>query len=306
MNREKIAGKAEFTDWKFFYRSKRTLISNPSISVIIHIEQAKEEEKWQSIERMIEESTYPKAEYVIISRLSNPPQFVNFDSRKVLFLQVKKDENKAQQFNRAVALCKGQYLVFIDDSSLPVNKDWIEVMLEYAQRDDVGVVGGRVLPAPNDKTINLTVPDITDNSPIYYAQFFQGCSAHMNGLECSQEVQVAPFPFCMMKKALFDTCNGFDQESMPNLFFPHNLNLQLLQKGCRNIYTPYAIAQSCESRLKSDAKQDYQEMMDEKSRFQRRWKDIIERGDLYWNNEILYEKGIDHERFRRWYRGVKE
>ena len=41
----------------------------------------------------------------------------------------------------------GEYLVFLDSEAVLQSKKWTEELLMYAQRADVGVVGGKCLSA---------------------------------------------------------------------------------------------------------------------------------------------------------------
>ena len=61
----------------------------------------------------------------------------------------KKEFNYAAINNYAVPYTRGEYLLFLNNDVEVITPDWMEEMLGYCQRDDVGIVGAK-LYYPND------------------------------------------------------------------------------------------------------------------------------------------------------------
>lgn len=59
-------------------------------------------------------------------------------------LSWEKPFHRAKMLNFAASQAKGKYLLFLDDDTKVISPKWIEEMLMYAQRDDVGAVGAKL------------------------------------------------------------------------------------------------------------------------------------------------------------------
>lgn len=61
-------------------------------------------------------------------------RFVHFDS----------EFNIATKMNMGAAVARGEYLLFLNDDVEAISSDWLECMLQLAQRPEVGVVGAKL------------------------------------------------------------------------------------------------------------------------------------------------------------------
>jgi hypothetical protein len=68
----------------------------------------------------------------------------------------------------------------------------------------------------------------------------------MNGLQCSQNVLAVSWELCLVSKELFEFCNGFDDKSLPSLFWGLDFCLRLREQGYENVYIPYGLAERSE------------------------------------------------------------
>ena len=57
--------------------------------------------------------------------------------------------NFARLCNRGAAEAQGQQLLFLNNDMEVITPDWLEALLEHAQRPEVGVVGAKLLYADN-------------------------------------------------------------------------------------------------------------------------------------------------------------
>lgn len=304
MNRNGIIGGAENTDWKFYYRARRASLSTKeTVSVVIHVEE-KTPELIKLIGGLFESE--PSIEIQCIVLL--PEKTSLYDAilalnKEILVLDISPGEKKGSLLNRAATHCLGNYLVFLDKQIVSLSTGWLEALLEYGLDEQFGLIGGRIRPIDDQMELNLTIPDITNPSPVYYSQFFQGCSTHLNGLECPQEVLSVSPSFFMISKKLFEAFHGFDDTNYPDLFYLHDLGLRLYEKGYKNVYTPFCIAKGGSLKLCGSERETVGKLDKELSQFQTSWKVILNTGDPYWNRAILTKHGIDPAGFIAWYTG---
>lgn len=303
MDRNSIEGGVEFTDWKFYYRCRRALLSNPLISVIICWENG-DKPLTELIKAVLDKTHYENIEVLVAvkEKASFSDDFKELN-KNISLVMAESGEGKAGVLNRAAARSHGEYIVFLGGGSLLLSGDWLVPLLEYGQEEKVGVVGGRLQQRDNRDLVSLTVPDVTNNSPAYYSDFFQGCSTHMNGLQCPQNVLAVSPSLCMVGKKMFEAFDGFDAVNFPNLFFTHDLCLRLYRQGYKNIYTPHCFAEIDKKPSLSANEANDKNLQQEYATFQKRWKTVLQAGDPYWNNGLLKEQGLSVEKFLKWYAG---
>ena len=54
---------------------------------------------------------------------------------------------QAKKINLGAAACRGEFLLLLNDDVEPLNKDWIERLLDHMWKPHVGVVGAKLLSA---------------------------------------------------------------------------------------------------------------------------------------------------------------
>ena len=156
----------------------------------------------------------------------------------------------------------------------------------YAERADVGAVGAK-----------LYYPDRT----IQHAGIVLGLGAHrtaghghykvnyenlgyMGRLCYAQDVSAVTGACLMVKKSLYEELGGLD-ESFRVALNDVDFCLRLREKGYLNIWTPFCELYHYESAsrgsdLKGAGAARYEE---ECGRFREKWKEILEKGDPYYN-----------------------
>jgi len=302
-----IEGKVLKSDWRFFYQPRRSVLTEPSVSVILHPVDGihHPEKRLQEVGELI--AGYNNAEILFTSgdcdaRLRESYLRVQAATERCTFIANSGAAGKAAQLNRAAASASGDFLLFLSSEVYPQDKAWIQQLLEYGQDEEVGLVCGRLLSAESMLGISR-VPDVQSNSPLYYWWFMTNCSTHMNGLHHSQEVSAVPLEICLVQKKLFDKAGGLNAASFPNLFMGMDLSYNLRSKGLLNIYTPY-----CQADWDFQSLLDLTEQMasgwnQEKQTFQKRWIKSLFNGDPYYHPGCYREQGISDEQFLAWSTG---
>ena len=178
LQRRNIQGKVDATDWKFFYSVRKKLEMFPAISVVIVHRQDIEFRSW--LLQLVKFSSYPSVEFSIIKDSDHIDE--NSDEYGldcVHIHQLSTEQSMAASYNEAVEQCTGEYVVFLDVGIKIQSSNWLERLLEQCIANDVGMVGGMLLPMGAEHSVS-TVPDLKNNSDRYYSRFVQDCSRHMN------------------------------------------------------------------------------------------------------------------------------
>lgn len=276
------------------FRIRYALTADPLISILIpnkdHVDDLR-----RAIESILEKTSYDNYEIVIIENNSVGKEIFDYyeSISKHPQIRVVKYEgafNYSKINNFGAQYAKGEYLVLLNNDTEVITRSWLEELLMYAQREDVGAVG-----------CMLYYPDYT----IQHAGVVLGLGAHrtaghshygmakenlgyMGRLCYAQNVSAVTGACLMVKKALYDEVGGLSEE------FTVALNdvdfcLKLRQKGLLNVFTPFAELFHYESASRGTdvtseaSKENAQRYNNESDLFKTKWKEVLEKGDPYFN-----------------------
>lgn len=279
------------TIYRFIYEIKE----KPLISILI-VNKDSANVLSRCIDSIFEKSTYTNIEVIIIE--NNSIEQKTFEYYKTLEecrnIKVIKYENNDNFNNSAinnfgVKYAKGEHLLFLDNDIEVISENWIEEMLMYSQRKDVGAVGAK-LYYPNDRIqhagliLNLGTHRCAGHCHYKCTKENIG---YMGRLYYSQNFSAITAACLMMKKRIFNEINGFDEE-FAEAFNDVDLCMRIRQAGYLITWTPYAELYHHESSYKGyeDKLEKQNGFQGEIKRFQNRWKKELEQGDPYYNPNL--------------------
>lgn len=181
--------------------------------------------------------------------------------------------------NLGAAQAKGDYLLFLNDDTEVIAPNWLEALIEFAQQDEIGAVGAKLLfPDGGLQHVGVTVLDGKPGHPFY------GFPGKHPGYFCRNQLPhncAAVTGACLMSRAnVFHEVGGFD-ESLPLNYNDVDYCFRLRQKGYRVVYTPHAELRHFESVTKSGV------FAEELRAFQVKWGD--RNTDPYYNTNLNME-----------------
>jgi GT2 family glycosyltransferase len=189
--------------------------------------------------------------------------------------------------NFAVKEAKGDYLLFLNNDTQVVTSNWIEEMLMFAQRPDVGAVGAK-LCYPDDTIqhagVILGIGGVAGHA---HRNFKASEFGYMSKLHIAQNVSAITAACLLVRKATFDQVDGFD-EGYRIAFNDIDFCMQLREAGYLNVFTPYAKLYHYESKSRGyeDSPEKQRRFLSEIQRFQSRWHTELEAGDPYYNPNL--------------------
>lgn len=282
------------------FRIKYELTSRPLVSIIIpnkdHVDDLS-----RCVESIINLSTYDNYEIVIVENNSETAEIRTYYEEisrhpRVQVVEYKGDFNYSKINNFGVQYAKGEYLLLLNNDTEVITPDWMEELLMYAMRKDVGVVGAK-----------LYYPDKT----IQHAGIVIGLGAHrtaghthyripeanvgyMGRLCYAQDVTAVTGACMMVSKALYEEMGGLD-ESFTVALNDVDFCLRVREKGFLNIFTPFAELYHYESKSRGSDKKDERALryQQESDRFRVKWADALAKGDPYYNPNF----SLDHSDF---------
>lgn len=282
------------------FRIKYELTSRPLVSIIIpnkdHVDDLS-----RCVESIINLSTYDNYEIVIVENNSETAEIRTYYEEisrhpRVQVVEYKGDFNYSKINNFGVQYAKGEYLLLLNNDTEVITPDWMEELLMYAMRKDVGVAGAK-----------LYYPDKT----IQHAGIVIGLGAHrtaghthyripeanvgyMGRLCYAQDVTAVTGACMMVSKALYEELGGLD-ESFTVALNDVDFCLRVREKGLLNIFTPFAELYHYESKSRGSDKKDERALryQQESDRFRVKWADALAKGDPYYNPNF----SLDHSDF---------
>ncbi|MCR5273207.1 MAG: glycosyltransferase [Lachnospiraceae bacterium] len=182
------------------------------------------------------------------------------------------------------AAANGKYVIFIGAGSAPVNKNFVEEFLMYAQREDTGIVSGRVLNNKKriihaDKAFGKDVDGLFVET---YPDAGVMDTGFMGRMYYAHNTSASSIQFMMIKKDLYLEVGGFETEYTDD-GYEYDYAFKVRDKQKLVVVNPYVMAirrDNKNTRLSGEA----EKLLREKHA------DEIAAGDPYYNRNLSFEK----------------
>lgn len=158
---------------------------------------------------------------------------------RVRFIDVEPGLATAVLVNQASQQAKGEYLLTLAVDSEVVNVNWIELLLNQAQRPEVGVVGARLIDRQGQTTqagLILGFNGVVGSAFVGEAADARG---YMNRLVAEQDCSAVSFACLMVSAQLFQAADGVDDALFAEGLGDVDLCLRIAQAGYLTVWTPY-------------------------------------------------------------------
>lgn len=291
----KITGTRAFeTIFKIRYKLNGT----PMISIVIPNKDHGDDLK-RCVTSIVDKSTYTNYEIIIVENNSEDDKtFELYEdlkdiSDKISVVKYEGKFNYSKVNNYGVNFAKGDYILLLNNDTEVITVNWMEEMLMYAQRDDVGAVGAKLYYA--DRTIQhagvvIGLGAHRTAGHTHYKQPRENLG-YMGRLCYTQNVSAVTGACLLVKKALWAEVGGLDEQ------FEISLNdvdfcLKLRAKGYLNVFTPFAELYHYESisRGLDDNGEKAERYNKESELFRTKWKADLEAGDPYYNPNFSLDR----------------
>ena len=279
------------------FRFRYKLNGTPKISILIP-NKDNIEDLDRCLKSVLNKSTYKNYEIIIIENNSTKEEtfkyyedLKEYPQIKVVYFEGSFNYSKVNNFGEKYAT--GEYLILLNNDTEVISEDWIEELLMYAQRPDVGAVGAKLYFA---------------DGTIQHAGIVIGLGAHraaghnnlamkndtfgyMGKLFYAQDVSAVTGACLMVRKSIYDDLGGLD-ESYSVALNDVDFCLRIIEKGYLNVFTPYSELYHYESKSRGaeDTDEKKQRFELEVAQFKERWKDYIAAGDPYYNPNFSLDR----------------
>lgn len=280
------------------FEIKYEILSEDKISILIpnkdHIDDLR-----RCIDSIKERTTYDNYEIIVIENNSEQPETFEYyktigEQDNITIVTYEGEFNYSRINNFGAQYANGKYLLLLNNDTQVITMNWLEAMLMYAQRSDVGAVGAKLYYG--DRTIQhagvvIGLGAHRTAGHTHYKINYDNLG-YMGKLCYAQNVSAVTGACLMVKKELYDALGGLD-ENFRVALNDVDFCLRLREKGYLNVFTPFAELYHFESASRGidvadEAKAKRYE--DESALFRERWKELLEKGDPYYNPNF----SLDH------------
>jgi len=300
------------------FRIRYQVMGTPKISIVIankdHVEDLR-----RCVSSILEKSTYDNYEIVLVENNSTSEEIMKYYSSllgydyrerksggksgpegvfrgkdgRITLVVYQGGFNYSAINNLGVKYSDGEYILLLNNDTEVITVNWMEELLMYAQREDVGAVGAKLFYG--DKTIQhagvvIGLGAHRTAGHTHYKQHRQNLG-YMGRLCYAQDVTAVTGACLLVKKSLYREVGGLDES------FAVSLNdvdfcLKLREKGLLNVFTPFAELFHYESASRGldDNGEKAERYNRESEQFREKWKKALEAGDPYYNPNFSLDR----------------
>lgn len=248
------------------------------------------------VKSILGKTSYPNYEVVIVESGSTSPEtFALYDRLsedprvRVVRFPKKPEEpfNYSRKCNFGATQCRGEYLLLLNSDTEAILPDWVDEMLGFATRPDVGVVGALLLFG--EGTVQHAgivhrpggLPDLVERRVPALSPGRMGRLLHV------QEYQAITFACAMVRTAVWTELGGLD-ESFAVAFNDVDFCYRVRERGLKVVWTPFAKLFHHESLVRGSDRvgSNRARFLGEIEHVRRRWGDLLARPDPFFDDLV--------------------
>ena len=271
------------------FQIKYPINGEPLISIVIpnkdHVEDLR-----RCITSIEKKSTWKNYEIVVVENNSVEQSIRDYykeleSDPKVKIVTYEGGFNYSRINNVGVKETKGEYLLFLNNDTEVISPDWMEQLLMYAQRKDVGAAGAKLYYGDDTIQHAGVVIGLGAHRSAGHTHYKMPREhlGYMGRLCYAQDVTAVTGACLMVKKSIYEEVDGLD-ESFTISLNDVDLCLKIREKGYLNIFTPFAELYHYESKTRGmEEGEKLRRYERECAHFRDKWKEQLDAGDPYYN-----------------------
>ena len=272
------------------YRMKYEIEGEPLISIIIPNKDNIETLK-RCIDSILLRSSCQNFEIIVVENNSEQQStfqyYETLTDERIRVVRWEGEFNYPAINNFGATFAKGEYILLLNNDTEVIAPDWLQEMLMFAQRKDVGAVGAK-LYYPDDTVqhagVIVGLGGVAGHSHKHFPKKSPG---YFGRLVLVQNLSAVTAACMMMPKKVFDEVGGLN-EAYKVAFNDVDLCMKIRKVGYLIVYTPYAELYHYESvsRGYEDTPEKIARFNREIRRFKDLWGDELAKGDPYYNPNL--------------------
>jgi glycosyltransferase domain-containing protein len=157
---------------------------------------------------------------------------------KVRVLRSEQSLSTSALYNSACQQAQGEYLILLAADSEVVNPNWIESLLNQAQRPEVGVVGAKLVDRDGCVTQAGLILGMHGGVGSVFVGEPKEAKGYLHRLAVEQNYSAVSAACLMVRKELYESVGGLDDVHFSEAFSDVDLCLKIAQAGYLTVWTP--------------------------------------------------------------------
>lgn len=296
LDRLGLVGEVEDSSIPSTYRIKYAIAGSPRVSIVIpnmdYVDTLR-----ACISSILEKTTYKNFEIVIVENNSKETEtFLYYDELRsdphirIVTWNGKFNYSAINNFGIKEG-ATGEYILLLNNDIEVITPDWIQEMLMFAQRSDVGAVGA-MLYYPDDTIqhagVILGIGGVAGHA---HKNLLRGDCGYMSRATIAQNLSAVTAACMMVSHNVWNQVHGLD-ETYEVAFNDVDLCMRICEAGYLIVWTPYAELYHYESKSRGyeDTPEKKRRFEGEVRRFQERWKKELAAGDPHYNPNLTLDR----------------
>jgi glycosyltransferase involved in cell wall biosynthesis len=294
------------------FRIAYALQGTPLVSIVIP-NRDKLEFLQPCIESLLAKTAYRAFEILVVDNQSQDPDVLDYYAAlqeslptQVRILSYDAAFNFSAQCNLGVSEARGEYVLLLNNDTEVVQPEWLERMLAHAQREEVGIVGAKLVFPETGLVQHAGIvlgsgTDFLSVAGHYGVNQRMDDAGYMQRLQCDMSMSAVTGACMLVRRALYQQVGGYNEE-LGVLYNDVDFCLRVAQQGSSIVWTPYALmvhhhGQSVNARLSDpvtlgkyalQSRREYEYVYE-------KWLPVLANDPAYNRNLSLYEPPLNAE-----------
>lgn len=262
--------------------------SPPLVSIIIPMRDLSDLTQ-VCIESILNKTLYQNYEIIIVNNNSQEDKSFDFfraakeSDARIRVVDYTKEFNYSSINNYAADHAKGSILALVNNDIEIINSDWLTEMVSHAIRPEIGCVGAKLFYPDNTIQHGGVIVGLGGvaghshkHSPIH-------APGYARRLQLTQNYSAVTAALMLVEKKLYMEVGGLNTNDLKIAFNDVDFCLKVIDKGYRNVWTPYAQAFHHESKSRGfeDSPQKIERFRREADYMRRHWQHVIDMDPCY-------------------------
>lgn len=292
LNRIGLEAQVNQTTEKDIFDIQYNVKENPKVTILIPNKDQKETLK-TCIEAITNKTTYSNYEIAIIENNSSTQEIFEYykelekNNRIKIIYYPEKEFNYSKIINYGAKNTDGEYIVQLNNDTELITNNWLEKMLGYCQRQDVGAVGARLYYSDMSLQHGGVVIGLGGVAGHRFLYLEKNEHAHYK-LEMKISDVSCVTGACMMAKRETYKEVGYMNEDLAVAFNDVDFCLKIRKKGLLVVYNPFVelIHYESKTRGKENSPEKQERFKNEIESFMKIWDKTVVKGDPYYNKHL--------------------
>jgi len=276
-------------------------LDQPMVSIIVHVKNHLATLQ-RCVETILEKTAYQRYEILLVDNESDAvgvrewlSNMEAIGGQKVRVLRYHFSFNLAAIYNMAAEYALGEYLVMMPSYVAVLTEDWLDNLLNHAQRPEVGIVGSKLVYP--DATLQHAGVVLGLHGPAGHpgAGESSASSGYMQRRWLDQNASAVTAAGLIIRKSIYVDVAGMDEELFRYAYSDIDLCLKVGKQGYLIVWTPHSLLLHDSAGVASDIGNSQDHFVGEQDAMYARWLPKLASDPAYNRNLSLSGNGFELE-----------